>query len=359
MVETLVKAVSLNELSSKVRRAFYRMGFEEDCWFDGVEEVYDGYAIICMSYGEYYQAPYSITAEGEIMPSSPDLWLPVEKEWVAKNAVKYADRKVVFGSKVKALGDGKVGGYLVLFSSPNQPDLYGDYFDSETDFDIENGVKTSIYYNHGFDPVLQKRRLGKAAIGLDDVGVWIQGQLDLRDEYEQAVYKLVKMEKVGWSSGTASHLVEVEETGKTCHIKRWPLGLDASLTPTPADPRQIVPIKSLKSDTSLLSAVLPETAPEAGQHPAVLVANDADDVTPVKSAGTLASNSTHEDTIMPEVNPAAVTPTATAAPIVAPAADDRMAQFEARFKSMEDALNQFGAKFDIMLKSPAVADMIS
>ena len=107
MVETLVKAVSLNELSSKVRRAFYRMGFEEDCWFDGVEEVYEGYAIICMSYGEYFQAPYSITAEGEIMPSSPDLWLPVEKEWVTKNAVKYADRKVVFGSKVKALGDGK------------------------------------------------------------------------------------------------------------------------------------------------------------------------------------------------------------------------------------------------------------
>ena len=37
---------------------------------------------------------------------------------------------VVFGDTVKALGDGRVGGYLVRFTSPDEPDLEGEYFDA-------------------------------------------------------------------------------------------------------------------------------------------------------------------------------------------------------------------------------------
>jgi hypothetical protein len=137
------------------------------------------------------------------------------------------------GSEVKALGDGRVGGYLVRFGSDKEPDLTGDFFTNATDF---GGFgQADIYYQHGMDTKLGKRRLGRGDLRADDLGVWIEAQLALRDEYEKAVYQLAEAGKLGWSSGTASHLVGREAVGKAYHITAWPLGLDASLTPTPAE----------------------------------------------------------------------------------------------------------------------------
>jgi len=156
------------------------------------------------------------------------------------------DYLVWYGDAVKALGDGRVGGYLVRFTSPDDPDMEGDYFDAATDF---GELKTSaVYYQHGMDPRLKTRRLGVAELSEDEFGVWAEMQLSLRDEYEKFIYDMTKAGKMGWSSGTAPHLVERERSGKSWHIKHWPLGLDASLTPTPAEPRNTaVSLKSLKS----------------------------------------------------------------------------------------------------------------
>ncbi len=38
-----------------------------------------------------------------------------------------ADTLVTWGREVKALGDGRVGGYLVFFSGPSDPDLTGGF----------------------------------------------------------------------------------------------------------------------------------------------------------------------------------------------------------------------------------------
>lgn len=175
------------------------------------------------------------------------------------------------GSAVKALGDGKVGGYLVLFGDADSADLDGEFFTAETDFDIPAGgtKSTSIYYHHGLDPVLKKRKLGSGEIGTDEIGVWLRGTLNMRDAYEQAVYKLVEQGKMGWSSGTMPHLIEREPVGKATHIKSWPLGGDASLTVTPADPRQhAIPLKAadvvpLKSLVAAKDGQKPGAAPEA------------------------------------------------------------------------------------------------
>ena len=40
------------------------------------------------------------------------------------------------GSKVKALGNGKIGGYLVRFGSEKETDLGGDYFTIDTDLSL-------------------------------------------------------------------------------------------------------------------------------------------------------------------------------------------------------------------------------
>ena len=125
------------------------------------------------------------------------------------------EQLIYFGGSVKALGNGRVGGYLVRFTDEDETDLAGEFFDSKTWYG--DAAESPVYYNHGLDAKIGRRVLGKGALDLQDVGVWIEAQLELRDAYEQAVYSLAEKGKLGWSSGTAPHLVERE--GK--HIMRW------------------------------------------------------------------------------------------------------------------------------------------
>ncbi len=163
---------------------------------------------------------------------------------------------IIQGGAIKALGDGKIGGHLVVFGDQRNLDLEGDYFTADTDFDLFEGKKSSIYYQHGWDPVLKRRRLGRGDMKQDDIGIWIEAQLEMRDEYEEAIYALVEEAKLGWSSGTAPHLMEREQKSKGYWISSWPLGMDASLTPTPAEPKtQAISIKSYQGvDLLKLSA---------------------------------------------------------------------------------------------------------
>lgn len=152
---------------------------------------------------------------------------------------------VMFGGSVKALGNGRVGGYLVRFTPRGDYDLENERFDAQTDYG--DAVKSDAYYQHGLDDTLGKRVLGKADLRRDEAGIWAEAQLALRDEYEKMIYALAEQNKLGWSSGTASHLVERVPEGKGFYIKRWILGLDASLTPTPAEPRNgVVSLKTLQ-----------------------------------------------------------------------------------------------------------------
>ena len=162
------------------------------------------------------------------------------------------DVMIFDGGAVKALDtNGKVGGYLVRFSGPKDPDItkMRDYFTKKTDFDLTNGKQTTIYYDHGCDPVLKKRKLGTGTMKLDEVGVWLEAQLELRDEYEKAVFDLVNKKKLGWSSGAVSHLVERKRSSNGTHeITNWPIA-EGSLTPTPAEPRAAaVSLKSYQAD---------------------------------------------------------------------------------------------------------------
>jgi HK97 family phage major capsid protein len=151
---------------------------------------------------------------------------------------------ITFGSEIKALGEGKVGGYLIRFSTATDPDLTNDYFTKDTDLHFPSDLP--VLYNHGMDKKLKKRVIGVAEVKLDDVGAWAETQLNLRDEYEQEIYKLAEAGKLGYSSGALSHLVEREPAGKgVSFIKTWFVG-EASLTPTPAEPRNtLVTLKSL------------------------------------------------------------------------------------------------------------------
>ena len=81
------------------------------------------------------------------------------------------DAVIHYGSAIKALGGGKVGGYLVLFGTPGATDLEGDYFTPDTDYG--DAKTTPVYYQHGMDAAVGKRKIGAGELRRDDVGVWI------------------------------------------------------------------------------------------------------------------------------------------------------------------------------------------
>lgn len=162
-----------------------------------------------------------------------------------KKSIEQDDEELVnFGSSIKALGNGKVGGYLVRYSTKDDPDLTDDFFTKDTNLNIPDDLP--VLYNHGMDKVLKKRVIGKAVVSYDEVGAWAETQLNMRDDYEKEIYKLAEAGKLGYSSGAVAHLVEREPAGKgVTWIKSWFVG-EASLTPTPAEFRNsIVTLKSL------------------------------------------------------------------------------------------------------------------
>ena len=154
--------------------------------------------------------------------------------------------KTFLADNIKVNGKGLVSGYLVRFGSPSDTDLENEYFTKSTDFgvDLSNGKEAGIglYYNHGMDSKIKTNKIGYAQIKMDDIGIWLRGQLDMADDYSKMIYEMAKMGKLGLSSGAASHMVERERMGKSYQIKRWPVA-EASLTPTPAESRNMVAAK--------------------------------------------------------------------------------------------------------------------
>jgi phage head maturation protease len=109
-----------------------------------------------------------------------------------------------FGSTIKNLGGGKIGGHLVLFGSTNALDLDGEYFAADTNFDIEDGDRRSGYYDHGLDLELGNMKIGTGTLKKDSKGVWLEAQLDTRKAYVEDVLKLVDAGAVGFSSGAVA-----------------------------------------------------------------------------------------------------------------------------------------------------------
>jgi HK97 family phage major capsid protein len=136
---------------------------------------------------------------------------------------------------VKALGGGRIGGYLVRWGSPAEPDLHGEYFTPETELALDWYDRRPLLYHHGLDGAVRSALIGTLDhLHQDDIGLWAEAQIDLRRSYAQAVLALIERGALGWSSGSLSHLVQTAPDG---HIRRWPI-VEGSLTPTPAEPRQ-------------------------------------------------------------------------------------------------------------------------
>jgi HK97 family phage major capsid protein len=187
-----------------------------------------------------------------------------EKEEPEDEEKSLDDTVINYGGEIKALGDGRVGGYLVRFSGPDDPDISAarDFFTPETDYMIEFPGKSIGWFNHALDAKKQ-RLINPVDVKDDEFGIWAETILDQRDRYEKFLYDLAQKGKLGWSSGTASHLVCREAVGQSHKVTRWPLGMDASLTHQPAEPRnEVIPLKSLGDNNAILPPLPPDPDPE-------------------------------------------------------------------------------------------------
>lgn len=158
---------------------------------------------------------------------------------------------------VKALNDGRIGGYAVLFGDVNTPDLEGEFFDTTTEFWLDAWDKRPLFYDHGRDNATKSRPI----VGFidrvvkDNVGIWIESQLEKSHQYYNAIQELVKRGVLGHSSDSIGEYIKRTYMGKSVKINQWPL-VGASLTVSPMDPRQLEhPVEEIKS----LGIEIPET----------------------------------------------------------------------------------------------------
>ncbi len=248
--------LSIEQKIEKVRDAIYELNRpmqQPEYEYIHPVGVFADYVILEDRDEKYWKVSYTQDADGKVTLSDQSTWQEVAREWVLKMVPDFeknqaADQLVAFGSEIKALGNGKIGGFLIRFTDDTKPDMVGDYFNAQTDYDLpDSGAKSAVYYNHGLDPVLKKRKIGQATLAVQDAGIWAETQLELRDAYEQHIYAMAEAGKLGWSSGTLPNLVERQPVGKAMWIKSWPLGKDASLTPTPAAGLVATQVTTIKS----------------------------------------------------------------------------------------------------------------
>lgn len=178
---------------------------------------------------------------------------PTPSDAMSMENMPTGDNMMSYGGEIKSLGDGHYGGYLVRFGSPSDTDADGEYFDANTDFGFSKGetISSPVWLNHcqplrfgdGTKAIAIREPIGNSMVKMVDDGILIDAILFERAKYEKV------LDKLGWSSGTADHTWRKTRNGKSIHIDRWHLGLDASMTPKHADPRNtILPIKSLATN---------------------------------------------------------------------------------------------------------------
>jgi hypothetical protein len=163
-------------------------------------------------------------------------------------ALLYDNSPIFLGGELKALGDGKVGGWAIIFSDDKSPDLTNDYFDNTTDYFFEGEQKAirPVLYDHGLDPTMKSTKLARGTVEIKDAGLWFEAQMDLSKAYDAYIYKMAEQKALGVSTGSAPHLIQREPVGKAMHIKSWPV-VEISLTPMPiekATKGKVLPLQS-------------------------------------------------------------------------------------------------------------------
>ena len=222
---------------------------------------------------------------------------PNKSEAIAKLKKLYASEGMDTPSKsivgVKAVDEETLtlAGYGVIWGGK---DLEGEYFTPQTDFWFDRiSERPMTLYQHGQDKGPKKSVIGRVANKVaDDMGLWIEAQIDRANQYAEAIEELTEKGILGWSSGAVGHLVDRDKDGR---ILSWPV-VEFSLTPTPAEPRTlgVSALRSLAETEPAVKTLLPQE--DVIETPSASVANGKAD-----AAQSITENvKTTEETTMSE-----------------------------------------------------------
>ena len=171
----------------------------------------------------------------------------------------------------------RIGGYGVVYGGV---DLDGEAFTPDTDYQLDLVPSKPVFYDHAQRDI--KHPLGFVAeLKADDDGLWIEAELDRSRQYVDSVMALVHAGRLGWSSGSVSHLAQ--RAGGV--IKSWPI-VEFSLTPTPAEPRTlgVSELKSLIELLPELNQLYPaDEVPTDGEQGATKMTDEVKTVEPVQA----------------------------------------------------------------------------
>lgn len=267
-----------------------------------VLDVLDDAIVISLGTKEY-RVGYTTLGVDDYDFDSPDKWTQVEYTWEdvekasSEGTTVKSSMLMNFCGAIKMKENGHLGEKCIAFSTASDPDVDADYFDKATDYGFSEAVKsiTGPIYVHHCLPIKTakgvvriKKAIGQATATMDDDGIAIDGVLydsfeTAHDEYVAKIAKTVKAAiaagKMGWSTGTAVHLVARTAVGKSKHIDKWPLGLDFTITPTPAGIKQGVTVALKSIQTPEIDFDEPEDGTQGAVSVVPSVSTSADGAT--------------------------------------------------------------------------------
>lgn len=252
---------SLGERIENIRRAFYDK-FERpnntpmaaapsNVW---VRDVYETFLIADVD-DKNYRVGYSVDEEGNVQLAEMGEWVEVEQIWQTTRSIGAAQLKSL--DEQTAI----VAGYGVVFGGK---DLTGETFTEETDYLLDYVPIKMVFYDHNRDKAIRHEIGAVLKTVQDEVGIWVEAQLDRSKEYVDAVLELVEKGALGWSSGCMQQKMVREASV----IKSWPI-VEFSLTPTPAEPRTlgVQRLKSISTPGKSGSKGGAQTGGHAGRTP--------------------------------------------------------------------------------------------
>ncbi len=229
---------------------------------------------------EENKAKYSSEDQKSIMAKIVAAWKKLIDKAGPPSAGKAIDDAWLHidGDAIKALENDIIRGYAVRFGDADHADLQRDYYTKATDFWLDHfGWPRPITYHHGMDAGTRNDPVVGHWLkaGIDDVGIWMEGQMDRAHAYYKAMKELAARGYIRLSSDSAPQWVirERQQNGVN-EIKRWPL-ITSSLTVTPMEPRMLpVEVKAFLAELGFegiddsQEAINPDAAKADGQKAA-------------------------------------------------------------------------------------------
>lgn len=231
---TFTKGWSLNERQQQVIYAWEQKrqpGYPRDILDD---------AVIIARDGGLFSYPYTMNGN-DLTFGEPT---PVAVRYIPENKAFNIQDPDFAIKALREVEDGLiVGGPLVLWGSPREKDLSGDYFIKSTELWLDLYPKAPALFHHGLDQAVGLSVVGhRIKARLDDVGAWVETWLDKRSQYLKMIRPLLEAKALFYSPGSASHLVRRTDDG--C-LKAFPV-IEDTLTPTPMQHR-LLPLEQIKS----------------------------------------------------------------------------------------------------------------